>query len=444
MNGTTLARWLVVSIIATATLAPTSMANPWPSDGQNTYNQRTLRVGGPSASRALAGLTKVWERPTGGDVRGTPVTAIGGVFAGSTDGAVYAWLQKNGSLAWATGIEGPVYSSPLVVEKSSTDRTVYAVASKKGGTKLVALDPHKKGDVKWSTQVDSQFDSVAYASPAYSAEKNLVYVATCACRAEEQGTITNTRGTISAVDATTGALVWKQYTASPSAGGVGIAGTPLVADVIDRVYVATGHSYGLPASTANSVFALDTATGAVVGQFQARQGDAASNANLLDVTKKQGFVSPPIAVGNSLGVGSKDGNFYAFDATTMEQKWTTTVGAGSSRGGVIGAGAWDGKALYGSSSLPGLFWSLDGSGGHRWVMPSDDPMRYGPVSVANGVAWSTNSLGLVEARNASDGRPLGRYPLSGPSTAGVSFANNTAYVAIGSARNLGGGVAAFR
>lgn len=445
MKWTALARWLVAAIcLASTAIAPSSMANTWPSDGQNAYNQRYLRSGGPTGTRATNGLTKIWERRTGGDVRGTPVLAIGGVFAGAADGTVYAYLQKTGQLYWAQYVGGPVYGSPLYVKRSETDHTIYVVASKPRSTMLVAMEAFT-GTVKWSTKVDTQQDSVAWAAPAYSAEKNLVYVATCPCKAEQDGVVTNTRGTISAVDGTSGALIWKLNAAGATQGGVGIAGTPLVADSIGRLYVATGHSYLAPAPSANSVVALDTATGNVLGSFQARPDDSSSNGTLVDPARKQGFVSSPIAVGNKLGVGSKDGNFYTFDPFTMELASKTVVGAGSSHGGIIGGAAYDGVKLYGSSSTPSLFWSINrASGALAWAFPSDDPTRHGPVSVANGVVWNTNTLGFVEARTVGDGRLYGRYPLAAPSTGGVSFYANTAYVAIGTSRNTGGGVAAFK
>lgn len=442
MKRTALA--LVAAIATALTLAPASLANIWPTDGQNAYNQRFVRSGGPTGSRAQNGLVKVWERRTGGDVRGTPILAIGGVFAGSTDGTVYAYLQKTGQLYWAQYIGGPVYSSPLYVKHSETEHTIYAIASKLRDTRLVAMDAYT-GTVKWSTRVDNQQDSVGYASPAYSAEKNLVYVATCPCKAEENNTVSNTRGTISAVDATSGALIWKHFTAGTTQGGVGISGTPLVADSIDRLYVATGHAYLSPSVNANSVVALDTATGNPLGQFQARSDDASRNDNVLDPLRKQGYVSPTIAAGEQLGIGSKDGNFYLFDPFSLALEAKTQVGAGNSHGGVIGGAAYDGARIYGSASTPSLFWALQrNTGALLWAFPSDDPTRYGPVSVSAGVVWNTNTLGFLEARSVGNGNLLNRYPLAAPSTGGVSVFGGYVYAAIGTSRNTGGGVAAFK
>jgi outer membrane protein assembly factor BamB len=81
------------------------------------------------------------------------------------------------------------------------------------------------------------------------------------------------------------------------------------------------------------------------------------------------------------------------------------------------------------------------TGGLRWADPVADGVHYGSVSTADGVAYTLDSLGCLDAFDASTGAPLLRRPVSadsgqlaaGLTSSGVAIARHTVYVEAGNA-----------
>lgn len=425
---------LLLAIALGSALAPAAFAQaPWPYDGQNALAFRTSS----DAPRDFGNLRQAWSRSFDSDVTGTPVVADnGGVYVGTHAGEVHGLRFDNGQSTWATGgawVGGPVVGSVLFANK-----TVYAAASDRGKPKLVALEP-LAGDRKFSTVLDSQHGADVWGSPTYSPERNLVYVPICACEATRDGEFVRTRGALVAVDATTGAVVWKSFTVPEGMNGGGIAGTPVVADFADRVFVATdGPFFGAAHPNTNAILAYDSATGELVGRFTAAAGFR---------TNPLAFQDGPVS---RIGAGAENGVFYAVDLLTMDLGWERQVGRR-----IDTASAWDNRRpstsskVYGVAQEPTLFWSLRTNGGGgplEWTFPGT-PVEHGPVSFSKGYVWVTDASGFLNLQSDhSDGRPLVRSKkfLGKPSIGGVSFGRRQAYVATGTGRDTGGGVVAFK
>jgi len=446
---------LLVFALSLAT-APAALAQ-WPQDGQNPFNTRHFNSG-PSASKAPV-LALQYNETLDGDVTGTPILAPNGlVYVGTTGGTVYSLyqkLQKNrtSQVYRARAVGGPIRGS-LMYQAPSTgapEGVLYVPVARSGAPSIVALDAINLTQ-RWETVVDTQRDAVIFGGINYSAEQNMLYVGTCACLAAEELRNSSHIGLAVAVDATTGAVVWRTATVNSSGRGGGIAGTPMVFDPYDSVYVATDHQFrGTPPAHpySDALLKLDTATGNVTGTHQIRNDDIAEH-NSPDPTKRQGFTAGPLAFTSKtggrilVGAGAGTGTFYAVNAQTMALEFTSPVGVPSSQGGVVGMAAQDGKAIYGSSALPGIFWAVDRAGAPVWVSPAVEALRYGPVSSSRGVLWATDSAGFLDAQDTVTGRILGRHPLGRPSTGGVSVGSGYVYAAIGTGRGTGGGLAAFK
>jgi outer membrane protein assembly factor BamB len=154
-----------------------------------------------------------------------------------------------------------------------------------------------------------------------------------------------------------------------------------------------------------------------------------------------------------VGEGQKSGIYHVVDARTMKPVWTQIVGPFSSVGGIVGSTATDGQNVYGPITVPGYVWSISAkSGGYRWVGPIADGAHWGPpVTVANGVVYSVDFGGNLDAFDARTGAILTKRPLAlgggGPesmSWGGVSVARNTVYAAVGVLGLANGFVVAFR
>ena len=126
----------------------------------------------------------------------------------------------------------------------------------------------------------------------------------------------------------------------------------------------------------------------------------------------------------------------------------------TSVGGIVGSTAFDGTAVYGPITIGGYLWSVGAQGALRWVTPVADGAHWGnPVATANGVVYSMDFGGDLDAFNAANGVPLLRRPvlLGGPrpsgapiSWGGVSIARNTVYAAVGTSELSDGRIVAFR
>lgn len=204
-------------------------------------------------------------------------------------------------------------------------------------------------------------------------------------------------GFLYALNVANGAVVWKDYVASPT--------SPAKANSI--VYIGSqDHNYGYA-----GLYALDTQTGALLWK------------NLSD------FFGPPTVV-NGIVYAEGDSGFSAFDATSGALKWTFPISGSDT----IGSPAMDNGVVY-FGSVNGNIYALDATtGALKWSYnPNSYPINSTPI-VANGAVYVTVSNGEVIALNASTGAPLwtfGFFNRNG--IASPALANGVVYVSIGGA-----------
>ena len=157
-----------------------------------------------------------------------------------------------------------------------------------------------------------------------------------------------------------------------------------------------------------------------------------------------------------VGAGQKSGVYHVFDAKTMEPVWTQIVGPPTAVGGIVGSTAYDGeRRLRPDHRRPATCGrSTPASGSHRWVGPDRRRRSTGatPVAVANGVVYTVDLTGFLDAFDADTGALLPKQPLAvGDAAArrrsswgGVSVARNTVYAAVGIGGSGNGAVIAYR
>lgn len=143
-----------------------------------------------------------------------------------------------------------------------------------------------------------------------------------------------------------------------------------------------------------------------------------------------------------VGAGQKSGVYHAIDPSTMQPVWKQIMGVPSAVGGIVGTAAYDGTALYVPHSIAGYLASLDRDGrGVNWASPSADAVHWGnPVTTANGVVYTVDLKGFLDAYDAATGAPLLHRPLwlgantgAAPtfSWGGTTVARNTVYASVG-------------
>ena len=409
--------------------------------GQDMTNSRNGGLGGPAPDAAPA-LERAWTfTATDGDFTGTPMVSGGLVVAGSSGGTVYALDEATGALRWSHDFNQSINASLAI----SAGRVLVPLATVSHPS-LVALAA-SDGSQLWSTALDTQIDSETFSSPIVSG--STAYIGTSGGAGETTNANAHVQGSVVAVDIASGAIRWKTYTVPAGYDGGAVWSSPTIDAETNTIYVGTGNAYHAPvASTTDALLALDAGTGAILRSFQVTAGDINQSQNLVNGPDFDFGASPNLfrGIGGAklVGEGQKSGVYWAFDRGTLLPAWAAAVGLPGHTGGVIGSTAWDGTALYGPDTVLGEVWSISPLlGTPRWAAFDSDSMHFNPVSVANGVLYSSNSSGSLIARDARTGATLARLALGAPALGGVAVADGAVFAETGSFTTTGY-VEAFR
>ncbi|MGH2829165.1 MAG: PQQ-binding-like beta-propeller repeat protein [Actinomycetota bacterium] len=481
---------------ATVCVPDASPGGEWRSMGRDLGHGRHQSAEQTIGRLQAATLEPAWtfsaNRAAGdvnSEITGYPVVADGCVFVGTSNGWarsgwVFALNADGGDVAWKRPMffgadpdpnlpprAGGVYSSV-----AAENGLVYAYVSRVGAPFVVALD-QRDGSPVWISTVDTQPGADAVASPIVF--DGMVWVGVSGTAAEGDASQRfDFRGRSVLLDAATGAIL-ASTPSIPDAEwdhGRGNAGAAIWSTIsIDSQtkygYVGTGNpfSYEHESQFANAVLKIDLdrsrqGFGAVVGAYKgdveeyfADVGEAiACDEDETLSAFLAGFecghldldfgAAPNLftdARGRKLvGAGQKSGVYHVFDRDTMEPVWKQVVGVPSLVGGIVGTPAFDGTAIYAPHTIAGYLAALDRTtGAHRWVAPVADGVHWGsPVTSANGVLYTVDFKGFLDAYDAGTGAPLLHVPMSlGADTGldptitwgGASVARNTVYATVG-------------
>lgn len=427
MSGSAIRRALAGALAALAVAAAPAGAD-WPVYGHDLTNSRNGGSDGPSIAQ-IPTLKQAWsfESPTG-DFTGTPVVAKGTLVAGDYSGAVYALDAVTGKVRWLRRLGEPVTGSAAIDTKGAGGGVVYVPTAKVGAPRLVALSL-RDGRRRWSTVLTNQPESSVYGSPVQWS--GTVYIGTSG----PNGDGSQARGTVVALDARTGAVRWRTYTVPAKHDGGPVWSTPSIDTATGRLYVGTGNAYHPPAApTTDAVLALDSATGKIVGHFQAVSGDIFGPDSPAGPDADFGS-SPNLIAGpggeHLVGEGAKDGVYYALDRSTMKLVWKKSLGPGSAVGGFMGSTAYDGARVYGLNALTSQVGALGPDGATEWTSTDDGSAEFSPLATANGVVYTLAPGGTLVAREAKTGTVLKRVDLGAPTFGGLSTVGGAVYATVG-------------
>ena len=485
-------------VAASAPAAPKKFV--WPMGGQNYGNTRSNDDENKISPGKAGQLATKWTFTTKGDVSATPAVVDGAVYFPDWGGYFHKVDADTGGLIWSR----PVSDYDGVPGSfSRTSPAVYGdtvFIGDQNGAHLLAIDT-ATGNLRWSTQLDAHPKAILTQSPVVY--NGVVYEGVAS---SEEGAAADPgypcctfRGSLVAVNAATGQILWKTYMVPANAGvpggysGVGVWGsTPALDPSQGTVYVTTGNNYTLPQAVKDcqagggtpaacispddhydSVVALDLATGQIKWATRAQDGfddwnggcstsppsancpadpgpayDFASGPNLLQIRNGKGTAP-------AIGAGQKSGAYFLLSAATGQVLWKTTAGPGSRAGGIMWGSATDGKRIYiaeanasgtpftlknGATTTSGLFTALDvNTGAILWQTP--DPtgaVDSGALSAANGVVFAPSMSGHMYALDAGTGKVLWDFLGAGSANAGPAIVNGTVYWGNGYARTGSG------
>src|ERR1051325_4243735 len=312
----------------------------------------------------------VWTFATDGPVRSSPLLVDGAIVFGSGDGNLYAVDATTGKERWRFATGGPVDGSPAYAAPRS-GRPLIALASRDGF--LHAVDV-ANGQERWKLALGAELPfhwgwDFILSTPAVDGDRLFVG---------------SGNGEVLAVDAANGKVIWRH----PTAGRV--RSSPTVADGV--VYVGSFDGY---------LYALDAATGAERWKFATEGTKIDSAAARFD---RQSIQGSPAVSADQVVFGARDGMFYGVDRATGAQRWRMDHGMPW----VIASPAIaDGKAVVGSSD--GRFvTAVDLAAGKEVWRSRTGANQLSSPAVAGGVVVVGDFPGAVIGLDLASGRELWR------------------------------------
>jgi polyvinyl alcohol dehydrogenase (cytochrome) len=429
----------------------------------------TLDGGAPEAAAADAAQAAPADAGDDAEPAPEPVDAAAGDGAAAGTGLKLAFN--------ATVRNTPVVANGLVIFGVTTAPT------------MVALDQNT-GAVVWRAALDSNPFAVITSSPIL--EDGRIYLGVSS--GEEAASLISPsyvcckfRGSVVALDAATGKVLWQTYTIEDGTyrnadgtlsgfAGAAVWSTPTLDRNRKLLYVSTGNNYAAPAAVVDggaplpagdhveSILALDLATGAIrwsqrmttgdiwtFGNTSGPDWDFGAGPNLFQISIDGGLH-------DIVGAGQKSGAYWAIDADTHSVLWHTQVGPGGHLGGIQWGTATDGTRVYiGVNDQTGTKYRLGGpghagnagltavgswaaldpaSGATLWQVanpamtaPLNGASVNGPVSVVNGVVFggSMDSDGMMYAFDASSGKILWSFKSGGTVYGGPAIVDGVVY-----------------
>jgi len=417
---------VVVAAFLVSSTALAGGGSTWVSAGHDLQNTRYQNTESKIGVANVAKLAMQWQFTTGGDVSATPAVDGSTVYVPDWAGNLYAIDQSTGNQVWShkvsdyTGIAGDTSrATPALVGN-------YLIfgdqGGKIGGGAWVMAVNKQTGNLVWKTLVESIGFPIVTQSAVIDASGTtpVAYVGVASFEEALEAFIPNYvccsfRGSILALNANTGQILWKTYTVpgggvpgNSYTGGSVWGSTPVIDYSRNSLYIDTGNNYSVPASVQNcvaganndpaamqacispadhfdSVMALDLKTGAVKWASVAIPFDSFNidcvpellppgvEGNPANCPQPAGpdydfgqgptlFTVRPGGNGKPvdlLGAGQKSGQYWAFNPDTGAVVWETQVGPGGTLGGMEWGSATDGNRIYVAiSNNAGKPWNL--------------------------------------------------------------------------------------
>jgi len=471
----------------------------WTFAGQDLGNSRNQpQESNINASNANT-LTVKWSFTTNASVSATPTVSNPDVYFPDWAGNLYAVKANSGTVDWQTKISSytgipndlsrtspAIYGSELILGDDLSE------AGPHQGARLMAVD-RKTGNLLWVTQIDSHPAAIITGSAVVY--NGVVYQGVSSAE-EEYATkpeypCCSFRGSMVAVDAKTGQILWKTYTVPDNGGatdqysGGGIWQPPVIDPAKGSLYVGTGNNYTAPADVEacqtndpqsssctapndyfNSVLSINLQSGAIQWGHKLSGWDTWTVA-CAQPGNPSACPSPPgpnfdfggsggNLMGNLVGFGQKSGMYWALNTSDGSIAWATQMGPGGNLGGILWGTATDGKRAYGTltnnehfnyplangQTITGSAWNaIDATTGQiLWQTPDPaqgDSFNMSAVSVANGVLYSGAMDGHMYAIDAATGKILWSFQSGGTVIDGPAISHGVLYWGSGYARSGG-------
>jgi polyvinyl alcohol dehydrogenase (cytochrome) len=483
---------LLAAVLGTSASGPAAYGgNNWPAAGNDIGNTRDAAGEHVIGPRNVSLLKPAWADTTAGFVQATPAVYDGVVYYGDYGGDLWAVSARTGHVLWSRVVSsytGLANDLDRVTPAVFGDELVFGDSDYLDYDGAWVLGVNRfTGRLLWRTRVDTHIAAIITGAPVVY--RGVAYLGVSSF--EEAMPLIQPgykcctfRGSVVALNAATGRLLWKTYTIqAPGYSGAAVWGsTPALDPRYHLLYVGTGDAYSVPAGVctkpgetgctppapgdhADSIMALDMSTGkirwyrATLGSDVYNLGCTATSNCGPDFDFGSGPNMIQLPSGRQLvGIGQKSGVYWALDPRTGAVDWHTQAGPGSGLGGMLWGSATDGRDVFVAignvysepykitsatgqvTTTTGGSWAeLDAATGRiRWQVA--DPQQaadLGYVTVANGVIYAGSSADTGDdmfALDAADGRILWRFNSGAAVSSGAAIVDGTVYWGTGSER----------
>ncbi len=402
----------------------------WPFAGGNMENTRAaVSASGPRQLNTVTAptLSVRWTFSTVGSISATPTVEPGGLYVTDWANMLYKVNPDSGALIWSNPISTYTGTGPPIAFRGS--RSSPAIGSQgeivlgdTNSATVIAVN-RTTGKLVWKTAIDA--DPTTFIHGSAVIYNGVVYIGVTSTQEGNPngGYVQPTfRGSVVALNETTGNILWQFYTAPTGYTGAAIWNSqPVIFAEANSLIVATGNNYTMPSSVVgcvikagsnlasqnscldptdhiNSVLSLDLTTGKLnwSRKFQVvdidngackqrlavcpdpADVDFASAPNLIGIPDFIGVPDDRGGVSSSylLGAGQKSGVYWGINPYNGGLFWQSMVGAGQIKWGTainttnnsVGLVAIDNNfhsnnLLAGSPTVPPYTWNAGSWGG---------------------------------------------------------------------------------
>ncbi len=467
-------RRLVLPVAAVALTASAvafaAGSDSWPSGGQNASNTHSQASETKLNADNVKNLAIKWAATTQGDVSAIPAVVNGAVYVPDWGGYLNKFDASSGATIWSKPIS--LYSgqpndaaraAPAVVGNTlyigdQGTQPVYPDTASVNGGYLSSINA-TTGALNWTSHVDAHprailtsgalvVNGVVYQGVASSEE---------AAATDPNYPCCTFRGSVVAVNANTGAVIWQRFTVPANSGpctgqnpasGCGYSGggvwgtTPAYDAASNTLYITTGNNYTVPDSVKSCQDAHPSSPETCLDPddyVDAIVALNASNGHVKWVRRLAGFDDwnvaciPPFDPSNcprnagpdydfgsgpnlftigsgknarlGVGAGQKSGIYFTLDAKTGQILWLTQPGPGSSLGGIEWGPATDGKRIYvAEENFFGIPYAIPGGGtitSGSWAAldPATGNILWQVADPSHNAFGGGNALGPVSVAN---------------------------------------------
>jgi polyvinyl alcohol dehydrogenase (cytochrome) len=387
-----------------------------------------------------------------------PVVVGGRLYVGDAEGDLFALDAETGCIRWTIEAEAGIRSAVTIAPSRAGGSRLAAYFGDQAAN-VYAVEA-ESGKLLWKVKVDDYSRAAITGAPQFY--EGRLYVPVSSREESQVGDpqypCCAFRGSVVALDATTGKQIWKTYTIAEEAkpSGRNSAGTQIVgpsggavwnAPTLDvkrnTLYVGTGNNFSPPSTAmSDSIVAMDLKTGKIKWFRQETENDI-WNASCRRPDREPAVCpeadAPDFDFGSSpvlaelpggrrlLVAGNKSGLIWALDPDHPgKMVWQQQVGKGTSGGGVLWGIAVDGERVY----VPNGFFDPkepDSSGGMAAIRLSDGaaiwsapnpqcgdrkackPSHPAAVTAIAGLVFSGTMDGRLRAYSAQDGKVLWEF-----------------------------------